>query len=136
MKLISKQLYKAHKSAAKHKQQYHDLFENANDAIFIADVKTGKVVGCNKQAEILLGRSKKEIIGMDRIHLHPLERKAYYHKHFHDHVKMGKITELKKQYVVKKDGTLVPVLISSRVLKLRGKKVIQGIFRDISKKRS
>jgi hypothetical protein len=37
--------------------------------------------------------------------------------------------------VVKKDGTLVPVFIYSNLIELQGKKVIQGIFRDISKEK-
>ena len=37
--------------------------------------------------------------------------------------------------IVKKDGSVVPVFISSNLIDLWGKKIIQGIFRDISKEK-
>jgi hypothetical protein len=37
--------------------------------------------------------------------------------------------------VIKKDGSVVPVFIYSNLIDLQGKKVIQGIFRDISKEK-
>lgn len=136
IKLMSDHLYKAHKSVTKQWGQYRDLFNNANDAIFLADAKTGEILNCNQEAEILLGRSRKEIVGMHQSQLHPLQKKDYYKKHFKSHVKMGKIVETGIQQVVRKDGTIVPILISSRVMKINGRKVIQGIFRDISGQKS
>ncbi len=132
IKLLSAQLYEAHKALTKQEKQYHSLFENANDAIFIADAKTGEILDCNKEAEVLLGRSKKEIIGMHQAQIHPLQRESYYKKYFKGHVRKGRVVETRKEEVIRKDGTIVPVLISARVMKIHGKKVIQGIFRDIS----
>ncbi|HLD35814.1 MAG TPA: PAS domain S-box protein [Planctomycetota bacterium] len=132
IKLLSHQLYKTHKAVSTHGKRYRDLFEHANDAILIADIKTGKMIDCNKEAENLLGRPKKEIIGMHQYQIHPLQKEDYYKKHFKSHVKMGRVVEKEKQYVIKKDGMIVPVLISARVMKINGKKVIHGIFRDIS----
>ena len=132
IKLLSKQLYAAHMSVTAQRRRYRDLFEKANDAIFLADIKTGEILDCNKEAENLLGRSKKEIVGMHQSQLHPLQKKSYYKKHFKSHVKIGKIVETGIQQVLKKDGTIVPVLISARVMRINGKKIIQGIFRDIS----
>ncbi|MEW6026372.1 MAG: PAS domain-containing protein [Planctomycetota bacterium] len=132
MKLLFADLYRMCRDAASQDKDYRVLFEGASDAIFIADAKTGEIIECNKEAEVLLGRSRKEIIGMHQTQLHPLQKKDYYKKHFNSHVKMGLVVETRKQQVLRKDGTIVPVLISARVIRINGKKVIQGIFRDIS----
>lgn len=132
IRLLSKQLDEAHRALAKSEKRYRELFSNANDAIFIADTKTERLLDCNKQAEQLLGRSRTEIIGMNRLHLHPSEKRKYYKEHFKRHVRLGKINEAKRSEIVKTDGTIVPVRISSSVIEIDGKKVIQGIFRDIS----
>jgi PAS domain S-box-containing protein len=132
IKLLSAQLYAAHQSLTKQEKQCRLLFEHANDSILVADANTGEIIDCNKEAERLLGRPKTEIIGMNRINLHPLEKKNYYNKHFRKHVKAGQIVEQKKQYVLRKDGAIIPVLISARVIHLHKRKVIQGIFRDVS----
>jgi PAS domain S-box-containing protein len=132
VKFLFNDVYEMFQSASAHNKHYHDLFENANDAILIGDAKTGEIIDCNKEAEILLGRPKKEIIGMHQSQLHPFQKKDYYKKHFKSHVKMGRIVEIGRQQVVRKDGTIVPVLISARVMRINGRKIIQGIFRDIS----
>ncbi|MBI5778742.1 MAG: PAS domain-containing protein [Planctomycetes bacterium] len=132
VKFLFNDIYEMFQSTSAHNKHHHDLFEKANDAIFVGDAKTGVIIDCNKEAEVLLGRSRKEIIGMHQSQLHPLQKKDYYEKHFKNHVKMGRIVETDRQQVARKDGTIVPVLISSRVMKINNRKVIQGIFRDIS----
>lgn len=135
IKLLSKQLNEAHKTLAESEKRCKSLFEHANDAIFVADAKTGKLINCNNQAEKLTGRSRDEIIGKNRSILHPLRKKSYYTNHFKKHIRIGKINERKKTEVVKKDGSIVSVHISAKVMELDGRKVIQGIFREIGKKK-
>lgn len=132
IKLLSSQLYKAHLDLTRQARQCHNLFKNANDAILIADVKTGEIINCNKEAQALLGRPRKEIIGMHQSQLHPFQKKDYYMEHFKGHVKKGRVVEMKKEQVIRKDGTIVPVFISARVMNIDNRKVIQGIFRNIS----
>ncbi len=132
VKFLFNDIYEMFQSTSAHNKHHHDLFEKANDAIFVGDAKTGVIIDCNKAAEVLLGRPRKEIIGMHQSQLHPLQKKDYYKKHFKSHVKIGRIVETVRQQVVRKDGAIVPVLISARVMRINGRKVIQGIFRDIS----
>jgi PAS domain S-box-containing protein len=112
-------------------QKYRSLFENANDAIFIADTKTGIILDANKQAEKLTGRPKDEIIGIHQSKLHPSHLAQHYKDKFCEHVQEGHIFDLEAE-VIKKDRRVVPVLISASVISLGGKRVIQGIFRDIT----
>ncbi|MFH0888368.1 MAG: PAS domain S-box protein [Planctomycetota bacterium] len=132
IKLLSSQIDEAHRNLMKSEQRYRNLFNHANDAIFIADVKTGILLDCNKQAENLIGRSKTEIIGMHQSKLHPPKNHSYHANYFKSHVKSGRINDLRNAYVITKDGIIKHVYISAGVMELDGQKVIQGIFREIS----
>ena len=129
--LLSDRLDKEHKHFVQSEQKYRILFNNASDAIFIADAKTGKIIDCNKQAEKLTGRLRAEMIGLNRSKLHPKNKKRYYDKHFDTHVKMGRINDLRRAEVINNKGEIIPVYISASVIEIDGKKVIQGIFRDV-----
>jgi len=113
-------------------RKYRALFEEANDAIFIADTETGCIIDANKEAERLLGRPREEIIGMDQSKLHPAAKEDYYQKHFRNHTEEEHAVDFDAE-VVRKDGTVVPVSISANTLLIDGKILIQGIFRDVSK---
>ena len=63
-------------------ERYRMLFENANDAIFIADTKTNIILDANRQAEQLIGRPRQEIIGMHQTALHPPQQAEYYKDKF------------------------------------------------------
>jgi PAS domain S-box-containing protein len=114
-------------------EKYQSLFDNASDAIIIADTETGIIIDANKQAEVLLGRSRDEIIDLNRARIHPEDKTAYYIDQFSQHV-IGKKAIDYNSEIVKKDGTIVPVSISAGILQLNGRKVMQGIFRDITER--
>jgi PAS domain S-box-containing protein len=115
-------------------QKYRRLFENSGDAVFIVDIETEIILEANRQSEQLTGRSKQEIIGMHRSRLHPSQNFEYYTQKFHRHLTADRVFDLEAE-VIKKDGSVVPVFITSSLMDLDGKKVIQGIFRDISKEK-
>ncbi len=115
-------------------EKYKTLFENASDAIFIADTKTDVILDANRQAEQLIGRPRQEIIGMHQSDLHVPQHAEYYKEKFREHVEKGRVLDLEAE-VIKKDGSIVPVFISSSVIRLHGKEVIQGLFRDISQEK-
>jgi PAS domain S-box-containing protein len=111
-------------------KRYYTLFENANDAVFITDTETGKLLYVNKMAEILTGKSRDELIGMHQSMLHPPEDAKHYKEAFRNHVRNPSVNV--EAIVMRKDGTRIPVLISASTFELGGKKVIQGIFRDVT----
>jgi PAS domain S-box-containing protein len=115
-------------------EKYRGLFENSGDAVFIVDINTGIVLDANRQAGQLTGIPRQEIIGMHQTEFHPPEDAEYYRKKFQTHVRNNLVFDLEAE-VVKQDGSVVPVFIYSNVIDLQGKKVIQGIFRDISKEK-
>ncbi len=114
-------------------EKYRRLVEMANDAIFLADADTGLLLDCNKQAEKLIGMSADRLIGMHQTILHPQGESERYSETFHDHVE-NESAIIQGLYAQHRDGHLIPVEISARVFKFGGKRVIQGIFRDISER--
>ena len=115
-------------------EKYRTLFENANASILLADAGTGMLLDANRRAERLFGRTKRELIGMHQLGLHPPNDAEYYKKYFQDHIKRRTVN-FSDAIIVRKDGTRVLVQISAAVTKINGKKVIQGIFEDITERR-
>jgi PAS domain S-box-containing protein len=113
-------------------EKYRTQFEEALDAIFIADAETGILLDCNQAASVLLGRDKSELVGKHQGILHPPEEIAgKFSKTFKQHVKekLGQPLEAK---VITKNGEIRHVSIKANMLELKGRKVLQGIFRDIT----
>jgi PAS domain S-box-containing protein len=115
-------------------EKYRRLFEDANDAIFLTDTDTHIILDANRQAERLIGRPRKEIIGMQQSELHPPEHAEYYEEKLRKYVQRGRVLDLQAE-VIRKDGGIVPVFISASVIGIQGKQVTQGIFRDATEER-
>ncbi len=111
------------------------LIDGARDAIIVADAGTGVIVDANRQAEVLLKRSKNQIVGMHQSELHPPEDADYYREFFRSSV-VSDGSAVTEAVVRASDGQDIPVEISSGVVNLPGgKTVLQGIFRDISERK-
>ena len=115
-------------------ERYKALFNNAKIAWFVAEASTGIIVDVNQEAEKLSGRTRQELIGLDRIKLHPPEDEKFYREQFKTHVVHGNILAA-EAVVCRKDGKRVPVEISAVISDSGGKKYIQGLFADISKRK-
>lgn len=115
-------------------EKYRKLVESANDAIFIADAETGLLLDVNKKAEELVGRSRDELVGKNQTILHPAEEVKDYLNIFKEAIKQGKAVT-KDLYAQHKDGARIPIEISSSMTDLKGRKIVQGIFRDITERK-
>ncbi len=113
-------------------QKYRILFEDATDAILVSDPLTRRLIDVNQNATDSLGYSRAELLQMTI-----------------DNVSAGtaddETTSLIQQMEVgahvvfnhslkRKDGASVPVEISSRLIDLGGRKVIQSFVRDITER--
>jgi PAS domain S-box-containing protein len=135
--LLKKQIeerIRAEEKLKESEEKYRGLFENSGEAVFIVDTESGIILDANRQAEQLTGRPRQELIGIHQTQLHPDEEAEYYKKKFQKHIKNDLVFDLEAE-VVRKDGSVIPVFIYSNLIDLQGKKVIQGIFRDISKEK-
>ncbi|MBF0422370.1 MAG: PAS domain S-box protein [Magnetococcales bacterium] len=125
----------AEEALIRSERQYRLLIESANDAILIADAQTGIIIEANTMAGELLGRPLSEVIGMHQSELHPPEEVQRYRELFREHVEKGRGL-LSDILVVHRDGSRIPVEIRAGVTDLGDRKVIQGIFRDISERQA
>jgi PAS domain S-box-containing protein len=122
---------KAEVSIRESEEKYRKLMEKANDAIFLADAKTGVLMDVNQKAIELTGLTRDEMIGMHQTKLHPPEEEKNYAKIFKAHVKDSSAIQ-ENIFVIHKDGHKIPVSISASIFELGGQLVNQGIFHDLS----
>ncbi len=115
--------------------KYRKLVETAHDAILLADAETGVILDANRAAEKLLDRPLQEIVGMHQSDLHPPGDAEYYRNLFQQHVAEGQVLS-RDIHVIDRRGNLVPVQVSANTFFLGGRKVIQGIFRNVSEIRA
>ncbi|NEU58177.1 PAS domain S-box protein [Halorussus sp. MSC15.2] len=115
------------------REKYRKLVETAPDAVFLVDAETGTIIDTNDAAEQLLGKRREDIVGMHQTALHPPEETDRYRRLFEAHVESGGvIREYEDYYVVRDDGTEVPVEISASIAEIDGRTINQAVFRDIT----
>lgn len=120
-------------------KKYQTLLETTPDPIFIADIKTGKIIDVNDAGVEILGYDKDKIIGMYQCDLHPIDKKEQYEKIFEKHIQyesatFSKLPDGSNIYLETKNRKKVPVEINAKVVNLKDRQIIIGIFRDISKR--
>jgi len=113
-------------------QEYLMLIETANDAIVIADCDTGIILNVNRKAEEMLGIPVEMIKGMHQSELYPNEEADRYRNIFKEYIRKNSNEILMDLIVVHKSGRKIPVDISANIIEIGGKRIIQGIFRDIT----
>jgi len=121
---------KAQKALEESESRYKTLFQNSNDAIFLADEVTGIIIDANEKAEDLLGFESKEIVGIHYLELQPKDAADLYKNIFKNQSLYNKSSS--EFYIRTKNGKAIPVHVSSDVIHINGKRIILGIFRDIS----
>jgi PAS domain S-box-containing protein len=113
-------------------EKLRTLFEFATDAIFILDLE-GNFIDVNRTAYERLGYAKVEMLDMHISQLDPPEFAA----------KVPMRMELIKNHGVavfetahlRKDGTIMPVEVNTRILDYDGRKVFLSIIRDITERK-
>ncbi len=117
-------------------ERFRHLFESADDAIYLVDAKSFRIVDCNQKALELDGYSRNEITAMRMFELYPLEERELL-DHRHDEVlRKGSYTTVASHHHVRKDSTWVPVEISSSLAEIGGWKLIINIVRDVSSRKA
>ena len=123
---------KVEEQLRKTEENYRIQFEGALDAIFVADAETGILIDCNPAATRLVGREKSELIGKHQRILHPPEMiEGEFSNTFKPHLKEKQGQTLETKIITKK-GEIRDVAIKASLIEVGGKKLLQGIFRDIT----
>jgi PAS domain S-box-containing protein len=118
---------KMKESEAKHRA----FFQEALDAIFIADAKTRMIVDANKAAQNLLGRSLNEIKQMKQSDVVSAKDAKIGKRRFDKVIEKGHLGP-QEYIIISKDGRRTPVESQSNVIALKGHKLVTAFFRDIT----
>ncbi len=112
--------------------KYRRFFENAYDSVFIIDPDSHRILDINQNAAKRLGYTREELLQMKIDDLDPPS----------DAGQSGHVTELQEKSDVifehvhrRKDGTLMQVEISSRLIRYGENRVIESFVRDITKRK-
>ncbi len=123
---------RAEEALRESEEWYKTLFVEALDGICLVDAETGLIIECNQALTTLVGRDKAELIGQPQTILHPpAENNGPFSCTFKQHLgdRAGQVLDTQ---VVTRTGEVKEVAIRARTLNLAGKKVMQGLFRDIT----
>jgi PAS domain S-box-containing protein len=112
-------------------EKYRSLFESEIDAIGLFDSETMKIIDCNMSLLKLYGYSREEVYNITGFDLSAESEKS---KTSILKTISQKQDKVNLKYHKKKDGTIFPVEINSVLFTWKGKKIICGIFRDISER--
>jgi PAS domain S-box-containing protein len=126
---------RAEEALKKSEEKFRKQFEEALDAIIIADAKTGIIIDCNPAASELVGREKTELVGKHQKILHPPEEiEGELSRTFKKHLGQKEGQALETQ-IITKGGEIKEVAIKASLLVIEGREVLQGVFRDITERK-
>jgi len=117
-------------------EKFREVFNNANDAIFLNPLKgegrPGKFIEVNDVACQCLGYSREELLEMDLEDITSEED-----SHISEFIKIitSEGTATFESIQLAKDGSQIPVEINSHLFTHRGERMILSIARDISRRK-
>ena len=124
----------AHEALRASEERLRELFENANDIIFLHDLK-GRILTINRVGEQLTGYSRDEVLGESFERLIAPEARHQMLDTIRAHLG-GSTTQHHELPILSRFGVRRSLEVSTRVLYRRGQAVaIQGIGRDITERK-
>jgi PAS domain S-box-containing protein len=114
--------------------KYRQLFECLSEAALLADATTSRVLDTNRQAEILLDRTRTEILGqnVNRL-LSPATIEEYQRRLTAPGVSPDRVVF--EGEILSSAGRAIPVTISAAPILLHGRRLILGLYRDVSERK-
>lgn len=115
-------------------ERYKHLIDTANDAILVLDAETRVILQANQQSSKLLGRPLREIVGIRGEQI-VLECDRTEYDGILDNTLKGTAVAGKELHLTYSDGHAIAVEVNTSLTELEGKKIVQGIFRDITERK-
>ncbi len=115
-------------------EMFRVLAMSSMDAIVIAD-ESGSIVFCNSAAENITGYSSDELIGKPVFILRPEQYQNRQMKKLKEYVAGGKseyMNRIIKDFIVKKDGSEIPVEVSTTSWRQGDRLFMGGFIRDLT----
>ena len=113
--------------------KYRHLFESMHDAAFLVAENTGRIMDVNRQAELLLDRTRGEIIGLNQRELYPSQTAPPFLLPPGEII--GGEAGSHEVEIVRRDGATVPTDLRLSRLRLQGHNLLLFLFRDIARRR-
>jgi PAS domain S-box-containing protein len=114
--------------------RFRELFENANDVIFLQDLQ-GKILTINRAAESLTGYSRQEVLGQSIDNLIAPDARPLHHDCIRAHLGGSATQHYELAFLSKKHNRRF-LEVSSRILYRAGQPyAVQGIGRDITERK-
>ena len=115
--------------------KFRTILDAVPDAVVVADATTGEIIEVSQQAADFFDYDPDELVGRDQSTLHPDDDR--YEQLFETHVTAGRdifsqFPDGSPLYVETSGGTQVPVEINAYVFELDSRRLIAGVFRDIT----
>ncbi|MBI5540820.1 MAG: PAS domain S-box protein [Bacteroidia bacterium] len=127
----------AEKLVRKSEETYKALFEGINDAIFISEftneTKTNRFIEVNDIACKRYGYSREEFLNLTPFDINS-EKTKFLLPTLLKGIKEKKHALIEVEHV-KKDGSIIPVEISTHIIQYKNKTVYQSIARDITERK-
>jgi PAS domain S-box-containing protein len=115
-------------------ERYKHLVDTANDAILVTGAETGIVVEANARSSEFLGRPTHEIVGMRaETIVRESDRDAY--RGMLKATLEGTAVAGRELHLMRPDGSALTVEVNTSLTEFEGKRIIQGIFRDITERK-
>ncbi len=124
------------RSLRRSEKRFRHLFESANDAIYLINLDNSSVVDCNKKALELCGYSREEMIGMNKSALYPPAERVEMDERDQLVPLDEALPAVASHYFVHKDGSHIPVEMSSSLVETDGQKILMNIVRDVSRRKA
>jgi PAS domain S-box-containing protein len=118
-------------------QSLHELktlYEGMSDGLLIADLETRKIYRTNPALRKMLGYNETEAESLCIDDIHPPEEWPAIWERFEQRL-AGRQIPLLLTSIRRKDGTIVPVEITSNNLTYAGRPCVTGFFRDITERK-
>lgn len=112
--------------------KYRALVEGANDAIFVLTPEQASILEVNQKAELLTGFSRESLVRMRFHQLLPTRHKRLLREWLLDRTDSGRVEEVP---LVRSDGSIATVEISSKVVTSGKRSVRLCIVRNITERK-
>jgi PAS domain S-box-containing protein len=112
--------------------RYRTLFDDAKDGIALADAETGELINCNQSLCLMVEWEKPELVGQHQSILHLPEAVIGGFSHTFKQHKTGDPDLTVEEFLLSKNGKLIPVEIRAAKIRINNRDYLMGIFRDIT----
>ncbi|MEI9895324.1 MAG: PAS domain S-box protein [Chthoniobacter sp.] len=127
-------LRRAEEAMIQSEHKYRHLFECLSEAALLTDIRNGRVIDTNRQAEILFGRPRSQIVGSYIEQLLSPGTLAEFRRHFTgESTSDGRVVF--EGEIPSADGPAVPVSISATPIVLYGRRLVVGLYRDVTERK-